>query len=60
MSLIQKEKGPSTLPSQTAQIEITSRLIISQNPNWKRGFIGNVHVFRQYLKADRIMLNSGL
>lgn len=55
-----KEKGPQELSLQADPSGITSRVIISQNPNYKRGFIGSVHVFRQYLKADRILLNVGM
>ena len=58
--LDQKEKSPQERQLQADQRQIISRLIISQNPNYKRGFIGSVHVFRQYLKADRVMLECGL
>ena len=60
--MITMKKGPSVLAHQTDQKKINSRLIIPHYTDVKSthlfGFIGSVGVFRQYLKAQLVLLNA--
>lgn len=52
----QQKKDPQELALLMDPKAISSRIIISQNPHFIRGFIGNVGVFRQFIKAEEILL----
>lgn len=59
----EKQKGPQELSLQTDQIQIQSRMIISQrenDENWAWGFIGCIRDFKTILLAKRRYLEDGL
>ena len=60
--MIATEKGPSVLAHQTSQGKINSRIIIPRQDDFRPlcqwGFIGTVKEFRQYLKAQKVLLNA--
>ena len=62
--MITMKKGPSVLAHQTDQKKINSRLIIPHYTDVKSthlfGFIGSVGVFRQFIKGQRILLDTGI